>query len=230
MAINLNHVQFGSQFQEFVNLAARNAGDPDSIVCLDEHERGRAPEQLLGPNGEARGGRRVGLDFLLQSSGVVPVCRRNTALNAEALENPQFVATRHAGMSVDSRSEHAFLTRWRAMKSIGVRPVFSLNMLNTWVREYPMCATSRSMSILSARCASIHAVMSENRHVTLLLATGAGRAILYSMSWQRMRARPSSSGASRFAVLPASSYSSRQDSARCVPHLTGTSACLTIAA
>ena len=54
MAINLNHVQFGSQFQEFVNLAARNAGDPDSIVCLDEHERGRAPEQLLGPNGEAR--------------------------------------------------------------------------------------------------------------------------------------------------------------------------------
>ena len=54
MAINLNHAQFGAQFQEFVNLAARNAGDQNSIVCLDEHERERAPEQLLGPNGEAR--------------------------------------------------------------------------------------------------------------------------------------------------------------------------------
>ena len=28
MAINLNHLQYGSQFQEFVDLAARNAGDP----------------------------------------------------------------------------------------------------------------------------------------------------------------------------------------------------------
>jgi len=54
MAINLNHAQYGAQFTEFVNLAARNAGDPDTIVCLDEHEQGRAPEQLLGPNGEAR--------------------------------------------------------------------------------------------------------------------------------------------------------------------------------
>ena len=54
MAINLNHAQFGAQFQEFVNLATRNAGDPDTIVCLNEHEQGRAPEQLLGPNGEAR--------------------------------------------------------------------------------------------------------------------------------------------------------------------------------
>ena len=54
MAINLNHVQFGSQFQEFVNLVARNAGDPDSIVCLNEHEQDRAPGQLLGPDGEAR--------------------------------------------------------------------------------------------------------------------------------------------------------------------------------
>ena len=54
MAINLNHAQFGAQFQEFVNLAARNAGDQNSIVCLDEHERARVPEQLLGPNGEAR--------------------------------------------------------------------------------------------------------------------------------------------------------------------------------
>ena len=54
MAINLNHVQFGAQFTEFVNLATRNAGDPDTIVCLDEHEQGRAPGQLLGPDGEAR--------------------------------------------------------------------------------------------------------------------------------------------------------------------------------
>ena len=54
MAINLNHAQYGAQFTEFVNLAARNAGDPDTIVCLNEHEQGRAPEQLLGPDGEAR--------------------------------------------------------------------------------------------------------------------------------------------------------------------------------
>ena len=54
MAINLNHAQYGAQFTEFVNLAARNAGDQNSIVSLDEHERERAPEQLLGPNGEAR--------------------------------------------------------------------------------------------------------------------------------------------------------------------------------
>ena len=54
MAINLNHQQFGSQFQEFVNLATRNAGAPNTIVCLDDHERGRAPNQLLGPDGEAR--------------------------------------------------------------------------------------------------------------------------------------------------------------------------------
>ncbi len=54
MAINLNVDKFGAQFQEFVNLATRNAGDPDTIVCLDDHERGRAPESLLGPNGEAR--------------------------------------------------------------------------------------------------------------------------------------------------------------------------------
>ena len=54
MAINLNHQQFGSQFQEFVDLATRNAADPDTIVCLDDRERGRAPNQLLGPNGEAR--------------------------------------------------------------------------------------------------------------------------------------------------------------------------------
>ena len=54
MAINLNHAQFGAQFAEFVNLAARNAGDPNTIVCLNEHEQGRAPEQLLGPDGEAR--------------------------------------------------------------------------------------------------------------------------------------------------------------------------------
>ena len=49
MAINLNHVQYGSQFQEFVDLAARNAGDPNTIVCLDDREQGRAPDQLLGP-------------------------------------------------------------------------------------------------------------------------------------------------------------------------------------
>ena len=49
MAINLNVDKFGAQFQEFVNLATRNAGDPDTIVCLDDHERGRAPESLLGP-------------------------------------------------------------------------------------------------------------------------------------------------------------------------------------
>jgi len=54
MAINLNHVQFGPQFQEFVNLAARNAGDQNSIACFDAFEQGRAPDQLLGPNGEAR--------------------------------------------------------------------------------------------------------------------------------------------------------------------------------
>ena len=45
MAINLNHAQFGAQFTEFVDFATRNAGDPDTIVCLDDRERGRAPNQ-----------------------------------------------------------------------------------------------------------------------------------------------------------------------------------------
>ena len=54
MAINLNHSQFGAQFTEFVNLATRNAADPNTIVCLDDKEQGRAPNQLLGPNGDAR--------------------------------------------------------------------------------------------------------------------------------------------------------------------------------
>ena len=34
MAINLNHSQFGAQFTEFVNLATRNAADPNTIVVL----------------------------------------------------------------------------------------------------------------------------------------------------------------------------------------------------
>ena len=54
MAINLNHAQFGAQFTEFVNFASRNAGDPDTIVCLDDREQGREPNQLLGPDGEPR--------------------------------------------------------------------------------------------------------------------------------------------------------------------------------
>ncbi len=43
MAINLNHAQFGAQFTEFVDFATRNAGDPDTIVCLDDRERGARP-------------------------------------------------------------------------------------------------------------------------------------------------------------------------------------------
>ncbi len=46
MAINVNHAECGAQFTEFVNFATRNAGDPDTIVCLDDHERERAPESL----------------------------------------------------------------------------------------------------------------------------------------------------------------------------------------
>ena len=40
MAINLNVDKFGAQFQELVNLATRNAGDPDT------QQRGRHDYKL----------------------------------------------------------------------------------------------------------------------------------------------------------------------------------------